>query len=216
MSYEKNESKSRQEGKTLTPRMDISLFKFLWQTSFLAQDPNSIPRFLRDLKLMDLFSDSELKVLTNFFHLRTFSPSEVIFEQDDVGFGFYIIYKGHVDIMVRNIQSEEDKALSENPNQETLVQVARLEKGDYFGELALLQDSSIRTATTIAYDHTTLIGMFKPDMDELMENHPLIAVKMLKIISMILANRITNVTNEIKALKYKISLLENNVPEKKF
>lgn len=215
MSYEKNEHQSFRDGKPQTPRIDVSLFKFLWQTNFLSQDSNNIPRFLRELKLMEIFSDTELKIVANYFHLRTFTPSEVIFEQDDVGFGFYIIFQGHVDIMVRNTSPEEEKN-SENPNQETLIQVARLEKGDYFGELALLQDNSLRTATTIAYDHTVLLGMFKPDMDELMEMHPLIAVKMLKIISMILANRITNVTSEIKALKYKISILENNVPEKKF
>lgn len=218
MSYEKKEIESLKEGKTQTPRIEIPLVKYFWQANTLTRDSkDNIPKFFRNTKMLSSFTDNELRILTKYFHLRSFEPNEVVFEQDQTGFGFYIIYHGHIDIVVKPSSSTEDGArIGSGAHDDGLIQVARLEKSDYFGELALLQENSIRTASAIATDHAVLLGMFKPDMDELLEYHPHVAAKFLKSISMLLANRITNVTSEIKTLKLKISLMEKNVFDKKF
>ncbi len=110
----------------------------------------------------------------------------------------------------------EAKKQYEKSSYESQITVASLEANDYFGELALLQENSIRTATAVASEHCALLGLFKPDMDELLDRHPQVAAKFIKSISMLLANRISNVTSEIKTLKLKIELLEKNATAKIF
>jgi len=79
-----------------------------------------------------------------------------------------------------------------------------LEKYDLFGELALLQENSIRNATAVAKSDTILLGVFKPDLDDMILEQPIIAAKLLQAISMIVANRLFHLTQEIIQLKSKI------------
>jgi len=72
------------------------------------------------------------------FVSQTFEPGQVIFQQGDVGDCAYFIRKGDVEV----IQRQADGA-------ETVV--AKLSRGQYFGEMALIQDAprnaTIRAAT---------------------------------------------------------------------
>lgn len=213
MSVESHNKHIYSTAKTLPEKFQISVLKYFWQASPLSSSKkDSIPKFLKQLKMLGDFSDNDLRTLSNFIHIRSFASDEIIFEQNETGFGFYIIFAGHVDILARkNTEQDESEAVA----LDELIHVASLERNDYFGELALLQEDSIRTATALAREHTVLLGMFKPDMDELLEYHPHVAAKLLKTISMILANRLSMVTSEIKSLKYKLSLTEKNGTEKK-
>ena len=84
-----------------------------------------------------------------------------------------------------------------------------LEQGDYFGELALLQQNSIRSATVVAQNSAQLLGIFKPDMDELISRHPVVATKLLQSVSMIIAHRLFSLTEEMSRLQTKILQLEH-------
>lgn len=199
--------------KALPEKYQISMLKYFWQASPLSSNKkDTIPKFLKQLKLLGDFSDNELRTLSKFFNVRSYSSDEVVFEQNETGFGFYIIFTGHIDILAHKNSDLEDLDIV---GMDELIHVATLERNDYFGELALLQEDSIRTATAVARERTVLLGMFKPDMDELLEYHPHVAAKLLKSISMLLANRLSSVTSEFKTLKHKLSLMEKNVFEKK-
>lgn len=202
-------------------KISYSTLKYFWQAGPFGSDTtDNIPRFLKNLKFLSNFSDYELKKLSSFFHLRQFSPGEIVFEQDDTGFGFYIVLSGHVEVLAsRNILEDNELPNPDTKNKQEndlLIQVASLEKNDYFGELALIQENSYRTATAICRDHTVLLGLFRPDLDELLDENPKIGAKLLKSIAMIMANRLTAVTSEIKSLKYRLGLWEKNVSEKKY
>lgn len=212
MSIESKTKHDYKTAKTLPEKFQISVLKYFWQASPLSSSKkDTIPKFLKQLKILGDFSDTELRTLSKFLHVRSFASDEIIFEQNETGFGFYIIFTGHVDILARKNADQDE---TDVVGLDELIHVASLERNDYFGELALLQEDSIRTATAMAREHTVLLGMFKPDMDELLEYHPHVAAKLLKSISMILANRLSMVTSEIKSLKYKLSLAEKNVSEK--
>ena len=45
-------------------------------------------------------------------------------------------------------------------------------RGAHFGEIALLQSDSIRTASIMAQDHCTLASLARSDLDELLKNWP--------------------------------------------
>ena len=79
-------------------------------------------------------------------HHRSFGDGEVIFRQNDVGFGFYLLYAGHVDIMV-NVREEESADVN---NDQDVTRILTLESGEYFGELSLLQEHSVRNASAVS------------------------------------------------------------------
>ncbi|WP_127715643.1 cyclic nucleotide-binding domain-containing protein [Halobacteriovorax sp. HLS] len=204
-SYEKKISNDSLEGKSLPQKLDIPILKYFWQANPLfSSNKNSIPRFLRKVKVLENFTDNELRTLASAMHLRTFSDGERIFKQNDVGVGFYFIYTGRVDIIV-----EEDQIIKDSEKSPKLNHVVSLDKMDYFGELALLQQNSIRNASAIARESCQLLGIFKPDLENLIDSKPSVATKILQAVSVITANRLFSVTNEVRRLKYKVRDLES-------
>lgn len=204
-SYEKKISSDSLEGKSLPQKLDIPILKYFWQANPLfSSNKNSIPRFLRKVKVLENFTDNELRILAASMHLRTFSDGERIFKQNDVGVGFYFIYTGRVDIIV-----EEDQVIKDSEKSPKLNHVVSLDKMDYFGELALLQQNSIRNASAIARESCQLLGIFKPDLENLIVSKPSVATKILQAVSVITANRLFSVTNEVRRLKYKLRDLES-------
>lgn len=195
VSFEKEAREKKQKGEKLAEKIDISVVKYFWQASPLTRREQTIPKFLRKVDVLKDFTDNELRLLSKYLHLRKFSEDEVIFDHKDFGIGFYFIYQGTVEISVLDDPNKD----SEN----TLL--LSLEKYDYFGELALLQDKSDRNARAIASDNCELIGIFKPDLEELIDEQPVVATKLLQSVSVILANRIHFLTNQIKDLKLKLS-----------
>ncbi|MBL6990949.1 MAG: cyclic nucleotide-binding domain-containing protein [Bacteriovoracaceae bacterium] len=218
MSYEKDVSKSIKLGEPLPPKLDISIIKYFWQaTTFVGSKKERIPKFLRKINVLQNFNDNELRILTQYLHHRSFADNEVIFRQNDLGIGFYFIYSGYVDITMQHMladlkASQSKKERPKEPDNDEFL-ILSLEKYDYFGELALLQDNSLRSATVIAKDSCELLGFFKPDMEELIIDHPIVATKLLRAVSVIIANRLYSITKEVKRLKHRLKTLEDSIDE---
>jgi CRP-like cAMP-binding protein len=210
MSEESFEKKVTDDA-SIAPKLDIPLLKYFWQANpLITSNRNSIPRFLRKIKVLENFSDNELRILSSSMHLRTFSDGEKIFKQNDVGVGFYFIYTGRVDIIV-----EEDQVINDGDEKAPkLNHVVSLDKMDYFGELALLQQNSIRNASAVARESCQLLGIFKPDLENLIDTKPAIATKILQAVSIITSNRLFSLTNEVRRLKFKIKDLESKNADK--
>ena len=80
-------------------RLKIPMLKYFWQASPLSHSKNnSIHKFLSEIKVLERFSDYELRLFSGFLHRRNFAAGERIFREGDSGFGFYIIFSGSVDI----------------------------------------------------------------------------------------------------------------------
>jgi CRP/FNR family transcriptional regulator, cyclic AMP receptor protein len=204
LSYEKDLEAKLKDQADLPGRLNISVIKYLWQANPLNNaHKDSIPRFLRKLEIFKNLTDNDLRVFSKYLHLRNFSSSEVIFRQHDTGLGLYFIYSGMVDITV-------DKDTLDMSDEKELSYVLSLEKYDYFGELSLLHEHGPRSATAFAREATSLLGFLRPDLEEMMEDHPILAAKLLQSISQIVANRLFALTKELKRLKFKIGQLENN------
>jgi CRP/FNR family cyclic AMP-dependent transcriptional regulator len=84
-----------------------------------------------------------------------------------------------------------------------------------FGEMALLQDGNPRSATAKAKSPCELIGIFKPDLEHLVNNHPVTAAKLIQSISLALADRLYFITQEASKLTRKIRKLERIIESKK-
>jgi len=200
MSFENDINDKIKNESALPERLDYPTLRYFWQTNPLVtrKSEDTIPKFLRKIDVLNNFSQREMKIFCNYLHHRKFTSGETIFKQCDLGVGFYFIYKGYVDIEVGNHNVESKKS----PLGLTL------EKYDYFGELALLQEVSTRNASAISRNGCELIGILKPDVEDLIYNYPLIAAKLLQSVSRIVANRLFNLTSEVKELRYKLEVLE--------
>jgi CRP-like cAMP-binding protein len=75
------------------------------------------------------------------------------------------------------------------------VQLAVFQKGDFFGELALI-DNDKRSASATAKTDTKLSVIFKPDLDEFIEKYPKKGIKILQGISEITALRLRTLNED--------------------
>lgn len=197
-SYEKEIKEAGANKLELTKKIDLSMMKYLWMANPLSSaKKHSIPKFLRNVELLKNFSDNELRILAKYMHNRKFTEGEVVFRAGEVGIGFYFIFTGTIELSHDDLEGEvsEEKFLT-------------LEEFGYFGELALLQEGNQRTATAIARNKCELVGIFKPDLDNLIMRYPVIAAKLIQSISIALADRLYFLTSEANKIHRKLKQLE--------
>jgi CRP-like cAMP-binding protein len=97
-----------------------------------------------------------------------FSAGETIFREGDLGTEMYIISEGKVEIL--NRMGEDDRVL------------AVLEKGDFFGEMSVLEDLP-RAATARALTDSRLLQINGSTFDQMLQGNPEIAVRMMRKLS---------------------------------
>lgn len=202
MSYEKEMMDKLGRGEATGDRLDIPLLKYMWDASplsFLAKE--SYHEFFKKITFLNSFSDNEVRLFTKFLHRREFMPNEVIFKQGDSGYGFYFIFSGAVNIYANYNNQNDDQGDF----------VIRLEKRQYFGEMGLLEEFNRRSATIVAAESTILLGIFKPDLDQMLETYPVLGAKFLRETALIMANRMGQLTREIVGLKKKVKELEQRL-----
>lgn len=119
---------------------------------------------LRELKKISLFvelTDREMKIVDGFMHERSYLKGEVIFDEGEEGQALYMIIDGQVLICRQGLVDQP---------------IAVLGNGNFFGELALLDDAP-RSAQARAAEDCTLVVLFRGDFLGLMLSHALIASK---------------------------------------
>jgi CRP-like cAMP-binding protein len=95
----------------------------------------------------------------------TFSAGERIFAQGDLGTEMFIIQDGEVEI-IKHIAGESHV-------------LSRLEKGDFFGEMALLE-ALPRTADAVAVTEVRVVAINGSRFDEMLRKNPEVAVRIIR------------------------------------
>jgi CRP/FNR family transcriptional regulator, cyclic AMP receptor protein len=119
------------------------------------------------LKRVPLFSDldrKELERVANSMKERIFGAGETVTAEGQTGVGFFVIADGEAKVTVGGQERR------------------RLGPGDYFGEVALLNESS-RTATITAESDLKCYGLTSWEFRPLVETHGTIAWKLLQVMS---------------------------------
>ena len=132
----------------------------------------------------------------SFVNVRTYRRGENIFRQGDVGVGMYILISGAVNIYVEDMQVQTSASVS--------THVTQLKAGDFFGELALVEDEGKRSATSSAHADSVLIGFFKPDLLEIVQRNPNAGVKILTRLGEVLGTRLRQTTARISEMKKEV------------
>ena len=136
----------------------------------------------------------DLKEVAAIVHKREYRAGEPVFYQGDPGLGMYIVQDGEVSIAI----------LGKDGNEQEL---AVLGDGDFFGELALL-DESPRSANAICKTDCTLIGFFRPDLFELIEKENTLGIKIVLKLAEIVAQRLRQTDKELSKVKSQLERLQ--------
>lgn len=158
-----------------------NLFKTPTEKSELEEVLLSMPPFKN-------LSNKNIKLLMKVLHNRIYAANEYIFYQGDPGIGLYLIIRGEI-LITEEIDGER-------------FDLALLTRGDFFGELALLDDEK-RSASAIALKDSQLAVIFKPDLDEFVETHSKEGIQILRGISQIVATRLRNLNQDYFTLYNK-------------
>ncbi len=133
------------------------VFRDLAQAEVLSRDFHATGQDYRSLlRRMPLFvgmDEADLNLLCTRLKPAHYAAGQVIIRQGERGDTFFIIQHGHVAVSVR-----DPAGVSQVVNQ--------LDRGDYFGELALLHDAP-RNATCRATVPTDVLCLSRPDFEQL-------------------------------------------------
>ncbi|MBI5555917.1 MAG: cyclic nucleotide-binding domain-containing protein [Elusimicrobia bacterium] len=123
--------------------------------------------------------------LVTAMYSRKYEAAEIICPEQELGKALFIIMSGEVAITRQSGTRREDKIIS------------RLKSGDFFGEMALLEEKP-RSATATALTDGELYIIYKANFDSMIEKDPKIGLMVIKNIAVILSARLRGMINEGK------------------
>jgi CRP-like cAMP-binding protein len=163
------------------------LWSNIFQSAASRKDVDAeTSQILRRIPVFEELGRRELSAVVRILYERSYQAEELIFRQNDPGVGMYIIVQGTI-------------AILREPSHQLL---AELHDGDFFGEMALL-DEQPRSATAIAKAPSRVLGFFQPELFGLIERHPQLGVKIVLRLARIIGQRLRVMDERTQALASK-------------
>ena len=100
--------------------------------------------------------------------LRRFAPGELVFSEGDPGRSLHVVTGGVLKVV--------------RPTQDDGVMLDRLEPGQTFGELAVL-NSGLRLASVVAIEESQTVEVDQADLDRVLDEHPRAVRRMLGVLA---------------------------------
>src|SRR5215468_4038046 len=162
--------------------------KMLWER--LQRWKRSSPeldriQFLKTVPFFDQLSNRQLKSVSDIMFERTYDVDELIFEEGQPGAALFLILDGKVAVEVFGETST--------------TRLAVLEKGAFFGEMALL-DETPRSATARALERTRTLALYRNDLNGLVQRDAKTACQIYRSLAGMIADRL-RLTNELVQMK---------------
>ena len=174
---------------------------FAWKQAFKSKiKPASIEEMLSKIPVFEKLEAKELRQVAGIVHRRQYSVGEYVFYQGDPGLGMYVVEKGKVGVVVTGLDG-------------TSEEVAELNDGDFFGEIALL-DESPRSASVVVKEESQLIGFFRPDLFDIIEKTPKTGLKVVMKLAEMIGERLRNMNAEFSKLRNEIETLKSQQQQK--
>lgn len=153
----------------------------IWQNLFRPRPDRltASTRLWQNTPLFGGISERRARQLVAGMHHRRYRDGEAVFRQGDAGAGAALVYSGGVDIRAG----------------ETLL--AELEPGDFFGEVALVNDEP-RTADAWARGETELLFLMRPNLHEWVQRSPRSGSRFMTNLAQVLAGRLRRANQQLK------------------
>jgi CRP/FNR family cyclic AMP-dependent transcriptional regulator len=162
--------------------------KLLWET--LGRWKLSSPeldriQFLKTVPFFDRLSNRQLKTVSDIMFERTYDTDESIFEEGQPGAALFLILDGKIAIEICRETST--------------TRLAVLERGAFFGEMALLDDTP-RSANARALEPTRTLALYRNDLNGLMHRYARTACQIYRSLASMIGDRLRS-TNELVQMK---------------
>jgi CRP-like cAMP-binding protein len=155
------------------------------------KDKRAVIELMQSLPAFEGLSQNELVTIERSLHQRNYSSGEKIFGEDMPGAGMYIIKEGEVAITKRISEEKE-------------VELAVITRHNFFGEMALI-DESPRSASAVANKDTVLLAFCQPDLENLKDRNPKVAAKIISNIARLICKRLVKANDNLEVLEKKIT-----------
>jgi CRP-like cAMP-binding protein len=133
-----------------------------------ADRPDEIIGLLKKVDFLEALKEEEVSMLAQDLSHHLFGRGEAICKQGEPGSTFYIIKSGVIGVKVKKDDAE--------------VEVARLQPGNYFGEMSLLAGDA-RSATCVAIEDSELLCLDRETFGVLLQENPPVAQAMSDILA---------------------------------
>ncbi len=139
---------------------------------------------LKKIYLFQYLDDNELEHILNIASAKIYKEEAVIFNEGEKGDAFYVVLKGSVRISTV-VPGVGEEAL------------AVLKKGNYFGEMALI-DNAPRSAAAVANEDTVFLKITDANFRNLLVNDRKLAYKLLWGLVKTFSKRLRETDNKLK------------------
>lgn len=113
---------------------------------------------LRQVSLFRGLPNGALRDLAETVHIRDYKRDEFLYYERDPGLGMYVVERGRIRLLV------EDEA-------GTVHELRQVGHYEFFGKLSLLGDHR-RAETAQAITETRVLGLFRPDLKNILKRYP--------------------------------------------
>ncbi len=137
---------------------------------------------LAKIPLFSQLSDQELAALSEGAVFRSFPKNRLLIEDGDISDSLYVIFSGQLQVYLSDDEGKE-------------VVLNMMGPGEYFGELALLDDAP-RSASVMVVEDCKLSIISRPVFEQIIESHTGIERALLRG----LAKRLRSLTNNVRNL----------------
>ena len=155
---------------------------------------NSLVNFLKQSDIFYQFTPTQLELVANLCQEVSFDEGDIIFRENSSSKELYVITQGEVDILFNS--SERDKKGD--------ALVAKLRRGQSFGEVALVDEGLRSASARSAQKETKLLIIGRDKLVMLCETYPPLGYRLMYNLAADLAMKIRNTDLRIREqLLYK-------------
>jgi len=157
---------------------------------------NTLVNFLKQSDIFYQLTPTQLELIANLCQEVVFNSGDIIFQENSGSKELYVIAQGEIDILINRTETGDLE------KKETAV--ARLRRGQSFGEVALV-DEGLRSATArAAQKETRLLVIQRDKLIMLCETYPQLGYRLMYNLAADLAMKIRNTDLRIREqLLYK-------------
>lgn len=138
----------------------------------------NIEYLLAGIALFNSLPPDDLSWLASKFHRRNLKPGEILFNEGDEGHELFVLAEGRVLVSMSGAAGES-------------IELARLEPGSFFGEMAIIEQA-FRSASCTAIDKVLCLSLSDDDFEALVRERPELASRILQRMLEISSARLLN------------------------
>lgn len=164
------------------------------------RDPlkEEIIKLIKDIDLFKGMKDRELKKIYTEFHSREYKKNEYVFKEGSPCGALFIVRSG--EISIQRTKTITDKSNRFNMKHYTEV-YAKITEGGMFGEMAFLNEDTLRTTDAVCTEPAKTILLFPDSLSNFFKKEPAICQKFLKNVISIQGKSLKDTNHELLEAK---------------